>query len=1333
MIPEQAKSNPKYKNIREKLLQSNQKDLYIKTGADTNDSQINNDISKHKIKNIEKNTRQNHQSSSLENYKYDSEELDNSSFSYDNQGRELSPQQQEYFKDSKVRDENGKLLEVYHGTPYEFNTFNYNKLGENTSSLGAGFYFTDNETTGNEYSRGNYLKKVYLDIKKPMKYGKTTITKNEYKKFIEAIDEKTNGVYLEDYDGIENALMEYEYGGDDIDLVNAIHNASGLSWDEIYSLLRETTGYDGVISEKGFLNENETIYVAFNPNQIKNVDNTNPTTNEDIRYSSNNQTWQKFLDDNYKATGKRTNMADIRRNTKNNTNNNTKQVMEANNIEPDPEIAKILEERPVTKEDTDNKLKKLLTIKIVDKGYYVDKLARQTKNKTLSSTYDYMLMANGIAQQSIGNERFNPKTQQYNGKGLHKIFEPIENSGQLQAFSEYMYHKHNADRMDLEKKYSEENKPVFGDTVTSDVSQKIINKYEKSNPEFKNWAKEVYDYNNFLLDVLVDYGVITNEDKAYYNKKYPHYVPTIRATDKTKVQMDMFGKKASINTPIKTAKGGNQNIIPLKEAMALRTMQTMNSALRNRFGNELYNTINVEADISNVDLDETIGDNIDSDELLTKSTKEKPATLTIFKDGGKTTFNIPDEIYEALAPNKRYKIKAFNTVSQIRRGLLTEYNPAFMLTNPIKDVQDGAINSKHPALFLKNIPEASKQIATKGEYYKQYIANGGSYETYFNYGESYNKLPIKRSAFDPRKILDKISDINQAIEMTPRLAEFISSVEAGDSIETAMYNAQEITTNFKRGGNWTKNLDANGVTFLNASVQGAVKQVRNFQEAKAQGIRGIANLSAKWSIAGLTPYLLSQMIWGDDDDYEELSDYVKNNYYILWKSNNGTFIRIPKGRVVSVIQNLFEQPLDALKGKKIDIPEFLELLQNQVLPSDPTESNIFTPITDVIQNKTWYGGDLVPQRLQSLPAGEQYDESTDSISIWLGEKTGISPIKINYILDQYSGAIGDLILPTLTLEAENDSNSALSVLMSPLNNKFTTNSIMNNQNISDLYDLDDKLTKKAKSSNATNDDILKSKYLNSIQSKMNLLSKEQREIQNDKTLTNKEKYKKVNQIQQKINTLAKTGLNNYNNAKIYSNYANVGGTEYYLNSKTEWIRVEEEDIKTLNSLNMDNEDKNTYFSVKVETGTIRNNESKQSDVKKQEICNIIIESNLNDKAKKVLYNKYYGSEETSQAIIDSNIDFNEYLKFVRNEYTSDKDGNGNSIANSRKRKIFNAIKRLDLNEVEKAMLIRLEYTSYDDYNTQIFEYINGLDLSVEERIAVFETFGFEVKGGRVYW
>lgn len=35
----------------------------------------------------------------------------------DTQGRELSKEQQEFFKDSKVRDADGNLLVMYHGTP----------------------------------------------------------------------------------------------------------------------------------------------------------------------------------------------------------------------------------------------------------------------------------------------------------------------------------------------------------------------------------------------------------------------------------------------------------------------------------------------------------------------------------------------------------------------------------------------------------------------------------------------------------------------------------------------------------------------------------------------------------------------------------------------------------------------------------------------------------------------------------------------------------------------------------------------------------------------------------------------------------------------------------------------------------------------------------------------------------------------------------------------------------------------------------------------------------------------------------------------------------------
>lgn len=1087
---------------------------------------------------------------------------------------------------------------------------------------------------------------------------------------------------------------------------------------------KDLTGGDASATQTGknilqneFENSSLVNNKSDNNSRIKKYYNDEGLDNSSFSINENSN-WQEHLNKNYSSTGKGKTLQDVKLPL-------PKDPTKAESYEEPEKLANILEERPVTPQEKDNWLKKLITIKVLDKGYYVDKLARQTQNKELSSKYDYMLMANGVAQQIIGNERFNPKTQQSQGKGLHKIFEPIENSGKLQEFSEYIYHKHNISRMNLSTLFQEDNKPIFGDSVTSETSQSIVENYENTNPEFIEWAQEIYDYNNFLLDVLVDYGVISSEDKAYYNKKYPYYVPTIRATDKTKTQMDFLGKKASVNTPIKKAKGGNQDIIPLKEAMALRTMQTMNSALRNNFGNELLNTIETQAESNKVNIDDIVGDDIDVDEFITKSTNKNPATLTIFKNGQKITFDIADEIYEALAPSQRYKFKTLNTISKIRRALITEYNPVFMLTNPQKDIQDGALNSKHPALFVKNLAEATKQITTKGEFYKLYLSNGGGYETYFNYGEGYNKIPVKRSTLDPRRILDKISQVNQSIEMTPRLAEFISSLEAGDSIETAMYNAQEITTNFKRGGNWTKNLDANGMTFLNAGVQGTVKQIRNIQEAKSQGIKGMTNLAVKWSIAGLTPYILSQLIWGNDDEYEELSDYVKNNYYILWKNDGGEFIRIPKGRVVSVIQNLFKQPLDALKGEKIDVNEFVDLLQNQVLPSDPTESNILSPLLDVAQNKTWYGGDLVPQRLQSLPAEEQYDESTDSISIWLGQKLGISPIKINYILDQYSGAIGDMILPSLTLEAENDSNSFMSNLLSPVKSKFTTDSTMNNQNISDLYDLDDELTKKSKSSNATTEDILKSKYINSIQTEMNKLTAEKRNIQNDKTLTNNEKYKQVKEIQKQINKLAKEGLNNYENVVGLSNYGKVAGVEYYLNSKEQWTKVTDEEIESLNELSMTDDDKNKYFTTKAKIGVIRSDENKESNIKHLEIANLVINSNLSDEYKGFLYSKYYSSEKVIDSVLNANIDIDEFIKFNSQEFTTDYYENGKAITNSRKNKVIKYVNSLNLSIPQKAILIKMEYSSYDNYNSQIVNYINKMNYSKFEKASLLKSFGFD--------
>lgn len=47
----------------------------------------------------------------------------------DSDGNELSKQQPECFMDSKVRDKNGNLLVMYHGTPNNFPVFKNNGDG----------------------------------------------------------------------------------------------------------------------------------------------------------------------------------------------------------------------------------------------------------------------------------------------------------------------------------------------------------------------------------------------------------------------------------------------------------------------------------------------------------------------------------------------------------------------------------------------------------------------------------------------------------------------------------------------------------------------------------------------------------------------------------------------------------------------------------------------------------------------------------------------------------------------------------------------------------------------------------------------------------------------------------------------------------------------------------------------------------------------------------------------------------------------------------------------------------------------------------------------------
>ena len=83
-------------------------------------------------------------------------------------------------------------------------------------------------------------------------------------------------VYSDGYAKVLNSAVELEYSGvtNDVDLVSSIINASGMPYLEVYSILKQSIGYDGIITTSNTASgTTNNIYIVFSPNQIKSVDN----------------------------------------------------------------------------------------------------------------------------------------------------------------------------------------------------------------------------------------------------------------------------------------------------------------------------------------------------------------------------------------------------------------------------------------------------------------------------------------------------------------------------------------------------------------------------------------------------------------------------------------------------------------------------------------------------------------------------------------------------------------------------------------------------------------------------------------------------------------------------------------------------------------------------------------------------------------------------------------------------------------------------------------------------------------------------------------------------
>lgn len=159
-----------------------------------------------------------------------------------------SPEFKKWFGDSRVVDESGDPLVVYHGTKSNFDTF---RTSRSKSANRMGAYFTESADAAGKflqtsrYSTGDNIKPVYLSVSKPLDLRK--ISREDIARKI-GLNEDIQREMLSQ--GRAGAYSTLEFLDQKYNLVPRLKKA----------------GYDGIVFDG---DEEGMTWVAFKPEQIK--------------------------------------------------------------------------------------------------------------------------------------------------------------------------------------------------------------------------------------------------------------------------------------------------------------------------------------------------------------------------------------------------------------------------------------------------------------------------------------------------------------------------------------------------------------------------------------------------------------------------------------------------------------------------------------------------------------------------------------------------------------------------------------------------------------------------------------------------------------------------------------------------------------------------------------------------------------------------------------------------------------------------------------------------------------------------------------------------------
>ena len=616
----------------------------------------------------------------------------------------------------------------------------------------------------------------------------------------------------------------------------------------------------------------------------------------------------------------------------------------------------------------------------------------------------------------------------------------------------------------LKARHAPERNAVLGEKaagITTEEATKRLVEFEKfpHAKEIKRIADDLQKFHNETLDILYQKGkpegVISKELYETLKNKYKNHIPLNRVMDTDDIGEVLSGRGLAVKgTGLKRAVGSEREVKDILENIYTARTQAIQRVEKNIVDNETYQFVEdyiksfPEQELFEVIKPGAIGKTFDG-RVITKQITD-PTVLQFQRNGKPAFIKVNDtRLAVALRGVNREQLPGLmryvSTVTRWMSALVTRYNPEFVLSNKVRDLQEAIVYTSSQLGFKSGVKGVARDPGslndvknfligkeTEGtKLYKQMIEDGGTtgglaLSTRKQIETSLEEIR-KTSRSNPKKafktLVDSVDNWNRVFEDSTRLSAYKEALKKGLSREKAAIQAKNVSIDFNEFGTWGPIINSLYM-FSNASIQGSAKMIRAMKNPKVA--------TAVVGTVGASVFAVNE--WNDFADPEwktKVSKWDRLNGFniVIPGTEEFHYVSVPVSWGLKPIKVAMEYGSDLSNGKGAELQEAAEgilvaLMEgyNPVggtdLASALTPSPI-EPFIDISRNREWSGGKIRPDWVKYAPASTQYfkdlrDSKSGELLIKLSEevseKTGgrieFSPANAEYLFQQATGGPG---------------------------------------------------------------------------------------------------------------------------------------------------------------------------------------------------------------------------------------------------------------------------------------------------------------------------------------